>query len=81
MVWLYEPKVSRQDKSMLHGYRYLYSKMRIEDVYKNITINVQERFITSRREEKGKLTELTKEELGGKIMIKFVRLCQKRIFT
>ena len=77
----HKTKASRQSKSMLYGYRKLYSK------YKNIFLKtlqmmLEKRFDTSSYQterplptgKSEKIIELLKDGLGGKIMAKFVGL-------
>ena len=67
---------------MLHGYRQLYILQKTEDIYSDITKDVEIRFETSTDESdrplpKGKNKKvicLMKDELGGAIMKEFIAL-------
>ena len=69
---------------MLYGYRqFHYIHKKTDDIYKDVAENVETRFDSSklnRRLSKGKnkkVIELMKDEIGVKIMIKFVELRAK----
>ena len=72
-------------KSVLYGYRQFHCTQKKDDVYKDIAKDVETRFDTSNYEldrplPKGKnkkVIGLMKDELGGKIMTKFVGLRAK----
>ena len=71
-------------QNLLHGYSFIVY-IKADDIYKNITKDVETRFDTSNYEldrllPKGKnkkVIGLMKDELFGKIMIKFLRFREK----
>ena len=71
-------------QNLLHGYSFIVY-IKADDIYKNITKDVETRFDTSNYEldrllPKGKnkkVIALMKDELFGKIMIKFLRFREK----
>ena len=74
-----------KSKIVLYGYRQFHCIYKTDDIYKDITEDVETRFDTSNneldrplpKEKNKKVIGLMKVGLGGKIMIKFVGLKAK----
>ena len=79
MAWLWETKIWRKSKIYVHGYSSFTVYIKIEDIYGDIAIGVEIRFVTSKyklerplpKRKNKKVVRLMKNELGGKIMTEF----------
>ena len=85
MIWLYKTKIWRKSKTLLNGHRQRHCPQKTEDIYKDIAEYIETRYGTSNYEidrllpmgKNKNVIGLIKDELGGQIMKKRVRLRPK----
>ena len=85
MVWLCQTKIwKRKSKTVLYGYRHFIVYVKTDDIYKDIAEDVEIKFNTSNCELERQFIKgtkivigLTKDELDGKIMKKYIELGAK----
>ena len=83
MIWLCKIKICCRSKIALHGQKHCFiAYIKTNDIYKDIAEDIQTRFDSSDykldkplpKGKNKKVVGLMKDELGGKIMTKFVTL-------